>query len=49
MAKELNLRLHLFNEMNTVHVKFVLLANGTVIQESLEPCDKKLLGYDTRK
>ena len=35
--------------MNAVHVKFVLLANGTVIQESLEPCDKKLSGYDTRK
>lgn len=43
MTKELNLRLHLFNEMNMVHVKFVLLANGTIIQESLESCDKKLL------
>lgn len=40
MAKELNLRLHLFDEMNTVHVKFVSFTNGTIIQESLEQCDR---------
>ena len=41
MTKELNLRLHLVNEMNVVHVKFVLTDKG-VEQHSLKQIDNNL-------